>query len=190
MLSKNIRSLASSTTLKRAFRDSSQTYQVVMMRHGHSLWNAENRFTGWVDVPLAPEGIEEAKLAGQRLQERGLTFDVGFTSVLRRSINTLDTVLTELGQTYIPVNKLWRLNERYYGSLTGLNKKELMEKVGEEQVMIWRRSADIAPPPIDITSEYHPINDPRYSQIPPSALPATEVSIPPPYYHRSQKISL
>ena len=145
------------------------------MRHGHSIWNAENRFTGWVDVPLAEEGITKAVLAGERLKEKGFSFDVGYTSVLKRSIHTLDKVLDVLGESHIPVTKLWRLNERFYGGLTGKNKKEMMEEVGEEQVHIWRRSADVAPPKMDRDNQWHPRNDARYAGIPADALPDTEV---------------
>lgn len=147
-----------------------------MMRHGHSQWNAENRFTGWVDVPLNEVGIEEAKKAGQILKAKGYTFDQCYTSVLKRAIHTLDICLQELDQSYLPVKKLWRLNERHYGGLTGKNKKQMAEEVGAEQVHIWRRSHNVPPPKLDRSSEYHPVNDPKYALLPPDVLPDTEVS--------------
>ncbi|MFO3796738.1 MAG: 2,3-bisphosphoglycerate-dependent phosphoglycerate mutase, partial [Anaerolineales bacterium] len=121
-------------------------YKVVLLRHGQSAWNLENRFTGWTDVGLTEQGVQEALRAGQRLKEAGYTFDVAFTSVLRRAIKTLWIVLEEMGLEWIPVYRSWRLNERHYGALQGLNKSEMAAKYGEQQVKLWRRSYDVPPP--------------------------------------------
>ncbi|KRX02544.1 hypothetical protein PPERSA_11884 [Pseudocohnilembus persalinus] len=149
-------------------------YKVVFLRHGESQWNKENRFTGWYDVALSPKGVEEARAAGKTLKQNGYKFDICFTSVLTRAITTLNYTLDELGTHYLPVNKHWRLNERHYGALQGLNKSETAEKHGEEQVKIWRRSYDIPPPALEQTDERFPGFDPRYAQIPKDHLPTTE----------------
>ncbi|MBF1219718.1 MAG: 2,3-diphosphoglycerate-dependent phosphoglycerate mutase, partial [Fusobacterium periodonticum] len=141
---------------------------------GESAWNLENRFTGWKDVDLSPKGIEEAKAAGKILKEMNLVFDVAYTSYLKRAIKTLNIVLEEMDELYIPVYKSWRLNERHYGALQGLNKAETAKKYGDEQVHIWRRSFDIAPPSIDKDSEYYPKSDRRYADLPDSEIPLGE----------------
>ncbi|MBF1192355.1 MAG: 2,3-diphosphoglycerate-dependent phosphoglycerate mutase, partial [Fusobacterium periodonticum] len=146
----------------------------VLIRHGESAWNLENRFTGWKDVDLSPKGIEEAKAAGKILKEMNLVFDVAYTSYLKRAIKTLNIVLEEMDELYIPVYKSWRLNERHYGALQGLNKAETAKKYGDEQVHIWRRSFDIAPPSIDKDSEYYPKSDRRYADLPDSEIPLGE----------------
>jgi 2,3-bisphosphoglycerate-dependent phosphoglycerate mutase len=148
--------------------------KLVLLRHGLSQWNSENRFTGWVDVPLSEIGTEEARAAGQLLKAEGYTFDVAYTSVLKRAIKTLWLVLEELDQMWIPVHRSWRINERMYGGLQGLNKAETAARHGEMQVLTWRRSYDIPPPPLAETSQYWPAKDPRYAHVPPSELPATE----------------
>ena len=144
---------------------------LVLLRHGQSQWNLENRFTGWWDVDLSPKGVEEARLAGSELREKGFDFDCCFTSVLTRAIRTLHLVLHEMDRLWLPTTKDWRLNERHYGALTGLNKQEMIEKVGAEQVKIWRRSFDIPPPPLDPDSRYDVSQDRRYRDI---AVPRTE----------------
>jgi len=143
-------------------------YKIVMIRHGESAWNQENRFCGWFDADLSEKGIEEAHAGGKALKEAGYQFDVAFTSVLKRAQVTLQTVLEEIGQTDIPIHKTWRLNERHYGGLTGLNKAETAAKHGEAQVQIWRRSFNVPPPPLDETSEYYKVimDDPRYAEEP------------------------
>jgi 2,3-bisphosphoglycerate-dependent phosphoglycerate mutase len=138
---------------------------LVLLRHGQSQWNLENRFTGWWDVDLSPLGIEEARAAGQLLKANGFDFDCCFTSVLTRAIRTLHLVLHEMDRSWLPETKDWRLNERHYGALTGLNKQEMIEKVGAEQVKIWRRSYDVPPPPIPDDSPYDVLGDRRYSGI-------------------------
>ena len=148
--------------------------KLVLNRHGESAWNLENRFTGWKDVDLSPKGIEEAKAAGKILKEMNLVFDVAYTSYLKRAIKTLNIVLEEMDELYIPVYKSWRLNERHYGALQGLNKAETAKKYGDEQVHIWRRSFDIAPPSIDKDSEYYPKSDRRYADLPDSEIPLGE----------------
>ena len=148
--------------------------KLVLIRHGESAWNLENRFTGWKDVDLSPKGMEEAKAAGRALKEMGLIFDVAYTSYLKRAIKTLNFVLEEMDELYIPVNKSWRLNERHYGALQGLNKAETANKYGDEQVHIWRRSFDIAPPSIDETSEYYPKSDRRYADLADKDIPLGE----------------
>ena len=148
--------------------------KLVLIRHGESAWNLENRFTGWKDVDLSPKGMEEAKAAGKALKEMGLVFDVAYTSYLKRAIKTLNFVLEEMDELYIPVNKSWRLNERHYGALQGLNKAETAKKYGDEQVHIWRRSFDIAPPSIDETSEYYPKSDRRYADLADKDIPLGE----------------
>jgi 2,3-bisphosphoglycerate-dependent phosphoglycerate mutase len=141
-------------------------HKVVLLRHGQSTWNLENRFTGWKDVDLSDQGRTEAKEAGRSMKEAGFQFDVAFTSVLTRAIKTLGIALAEMDQLWIPVIKHWRLNERHYGALQGLNKAETNEKYGEEQFMAWRRSYDTPPPPIEQGSEYSQDGDPRYADIP------------------------
>ena len=138
---------------------------LVLLRHGQSQWNLENRFTGWWDVDLSPAGVDEARAAGRLLGESGFDFDCCFTSVLTRAIRTLHLVLHEMDRLWLPVTKDWRLNERHYGGLTGLNKQEMIEKVGPEQVKIWRRSFDIAPPPLPEDSPYNVSRDRRYAGI-------------------------
>jgi 2,3-bisphosphoglycerate-dependent phosphoglycerate mutase len=147
---------------------------LVLLRHGQSTWNLENVFTGWTDVPLSEKGIAEARTAGKIMKEEGLHLDVAHTSVLERAINTLHLALLEMGQVWIPVVKHWRLNERHYGALQGLNKKQTADQHGIEQVHIWRRSYSTPPPALDPMDERHPGHDPRYSWMPPDLLPATE----------------
>jgi 2,3-bisphosphoglycerate-dependent phosphoglycerate mutase len=147
---------------------------LVLLRHGQSQWNQENRFTGWVDVPLSPLGIEEAKRAGELLRAEKLEFDVAFSSLLKRATKTLFIALDELDSTWIPVHRSWRVNERMYGALQGLDKAETAAKHGEEQVKIWRRSYDIPPPPLSPDSEYWPGRDRRYAHLSPAELPKTE----------------
>ncbi|NOY97903.1 MAG: 2,3-diphosphoglycerate-dependent phosphoglycerate mutase [Chloroflexi bacterium] len=149
-------------------------YKLVLLRHGQSEWNLENRFTGWTDVGLTEQGRREAHSAGRLLREDGFTFDVAYTSVLKRAIHTLWIALEELELEWIPVVRSWRLNERHYGALQGLNKAEMAAQVGEEQVLIWRRSYDVPPPPLDPDDERHPRFDPRYASLSPEELPATE----------------
>lgn len=151
------------------------TYKVVFIRHGESVWNKENRFTGWTDVDLTPKGLEEAKDGGRRLRDAGFSFDVCHTSVLKRAIKTWNTVAEEVNCTHIPVYKHWRLNERHYGALQGLNKSETAKKHGEEQVLIWRRAYAIPPPSLEISDERHPRFDSRYRELPIDVLPGTEV---------------
>lgn len=148
--------------------------KLVLIRHGESQWNLENRFTGWKDVDLSPKGIEEAKTAGKELKDLGFSFDVAYTSYLKRANKTLNIVLEEMDEIYIPVYKSWRLNERHYGALTGLNKAETAKKYGDEQVHIWRRSFDIAPPLVDETSEYYPKKEKRYAGLEEKDIPKGE----------------
>jgi 2,3-bisphosphoglycerate-dependent phosphoglycerate mutase len=159
--------------------------QLVLLRHGQSQWNLENRFTGWWDVDLSDQGIAEARAAGRLLRERGLDLDICFTSVLTRAIRTLHLVLHEMDRLWLPVAKDWRLNERHYGGLTGLNKAEMIEKVGAEQVKIWRRSYDIPPPELAADSPWDVSTDRRYAGI---EVPRTEslkdtIARALPYYH-------
>lgn len=149
-------------------------YKLVLLRHGESQWNQENRFTGWVDVPLSEKGIAEARRAGQVLKQEGYAFDVAFTSVLKRAIKTLWIVLEEMDLMWIPVHRSWRFNERMYGGLTGLDKAETAAKHGADQVKIWRRSYDVPPPPIDPASEFNPARDRRYADLAPGEIPTTE----------------
>jgi 2,3-bisphosphoglycerate-dependent phosphoglycerate mutase len=149
-------------------------YKLVLVRHGQSTWNLENRFTGWTDVGLTDLGREEAHEAGKLLREGGYVFDVAYTSVLRRAIQTLWIVLEEMNLEWIPVTNAWQLNERHYGALQGLNKAETAEKFGEAQVKIWRRSYDVPPPALELDDERHPRFDPRYASLTPEQLPATE----------------
>lgn len=149
-------------------------YRLVLLRHGESTWNKENRFTGWTDVGLSEKGVEEAIYSGRLLREEGYVFDVAFTSVLKRAIKTLWLALEELDQVWIPVFNSWRLNERHYGALQGLNKAEMAAKFGDEQVLIWRRSYDTPPPALDPDDPRHPRHDPRYAALSPQELPRTE----------------
>ena len=149
-------------------------YKLVLVRHGQSTWNLENRFTGWTDVDLTDLGRAEAREAGSLLREGGHDFDIAYTSVLKRAIKTLWIVQEEMGLEWIPVIRAWQLNERHYGSLQGLNKTEMAEKFGEAQVKIWRRSYDVPPPPLETNDERHPRFDRRYAFLAPEQLPATE----------------
>jgi len=148
--------------------------KLVVLRHGESIWNKENRFTGWKDIGLSEKGIEEAKKAGQLLKNEGFDFDVAYTSVLKRAIKTLWLVMEEMDLMWIPVYRSWRLNEKHYGALQGLNKAETASKYGEEQVLIWRRSYDIAPPPLEKTDERYPGKDRRYWDLAENEIPRTE----------------
>jgi 2,3-bisphosphoglycerate-dependent phosphoglycerate mutase len=148
--------------------------KLVLLRHGQSTWNLKNVFTGWTDVPLSDRGVAEAEEAGRILKEEGFAFDIAHTSLLKRAINTLHLALLEMDQVWIPVVKHWRLNERHYGALQGLNKKETSDQHGKDQVQLWRRSYSTPPPALDPMDERHPGNDPRYSWMPPDLLPATE----------------
>jgi len=149
-------------------------HKLILIRHGQSEWNKSNQFTGWTDVDLTQQGIEEAKKGGQLLKEAGYTFDVAFTSVLKRAIRTLWFVLEEMDFIWIPVNRAWQLNERHYGALQGLNKTETAKKYGDAQVYEWRRSYDTPPPALDLNDERHPKNDLRYADLLEGQLPATE----------------
>lgn len=149
-------------------------YKLVLLRHGQSVWNLENRFTGWTDVGLTEQGAAEARSGGRLLREGGYVFDAAYTSVLRRAIKTLWIALEELGQEWIPVTRAWQLNERHYGALQGLDKAETAEKFGEAQVKLWRRSYDTPPPALEWDDERHPRFDPRYASLTPERLPATE----------------
>jgi len=148
--------------------------ELVLIRHGQSTWNQENRFTGWTDVDLTEQGRAEAKQAGALIKEAGLSFDIAYTSVLKRAIRTLWIALDELDLMWIPVEHSWRLNERHYGALQGLNKAETAAKFGEAQVKIWRRSYDIPPPPLEKADPRHPANDPQYRSLTEAELPLTE----------------
>ncbi|MDZ7727859.1 MAG: phosphoglyceromutase [Dehalococcoidia bacterium] len=147
---------------------------LILLRHGESTWNLENRFTGWTDVPLTDTGREEAQAAGQLLRAQGLLPTVAHTSLLVRAIATLNITLEELGREWLPVRRSWRLNERHYGALQGLNKKETAEQYGDDQVFQWRRSYDTPPPPLEEHDERHAKHDPRYRKLPPDLLPPTE----------------
>ncbi|HET9372186.1 MAG TPA: 2,3-diphosphoglycerate-dependent phosphoglycerate mutase [Vicinamibacterales bacterium] len=149
-------------------------HRVVLLRHGESTWNRENRFTGWTDVDLTDKGREEATAAGRLLRDEGFVFDVAYTSVLKRAIRTCWLALDELDLLWIPVVREWRLNERHYGALQGLNKAETAAQHGDAQVKIWRRSYDIPPPPLDPSDPRHPSHDPRYASLANADLPATE----------------
>jgi 2,3-bisphosphoglycerate-dependent phosphoglycerate mutase len=148
--------------------------RLVLLRHGESDWNRENRFTGWTDVGLSEKGLREASEAGRQLREKGYIFDVAYTSVLKRAIKTLWVALEEMDLMWIPVHNSWRLNERHYGALQGLNKAETAERHGLEQTNIWRRSYDIPPPPLEPGDSRSPGNDPRYASLKPGELPLTE----------------
>ena len=147
---------------------------LVILRHGESTWNRENLFTGWHDVLLSPAGEDEARAAGRLLAEEGLRFDTGHTSLLTRAVQTCTLTLDALGQPWLPLQRTWRLNERHYGALQGLDKKETAERHGAEQTKLWRRSYDVPPPPVDEDSPEHPRNDERYRLLAPDVLPATE----------------
>ena len=149
-------------------------HKVVLLRHGESVWNRENRFTGWTDVDLSEQGLQEARAAGRLLRAEGYDFDVAFTSVLRRAIRTLWITLEELDRMWIPVHHSWRLNERHYGALQGLNKAETAAKFGDAQVKVWRRSYDTPPPALERGDERSPEGDPRYAALAPGELPMTE----------------
>jgi len=149
-------------------------YKIVFMRHGESTWNLANRFTGWVDVDLTEKGVAEAKQAGKLLKEAGFTFDLAYTSVLKRAIRTLWTTLDEMDLMYLPVQHDWRLNERHYGALQGLNKAETAAQYGDEQVLVWRRSYDTPPLPLEPTDPRASFNDPRYAGLKREQIPLTE----------------
>ena len=148
--------------------------KIVLLRHGESVWNRENRFTGWTDVDLSEKGVAEAVKAGETLRKEGFHFGRAYTSYLKRAVKTLDVVLDRMDRDWIPVTKTWRLNEKHYGMLQGLNKRETAEKYGDEQVYVWRRSYDMAPAPLPEDDPRNPRFDPRYAGIPDAALPRTE----------------
>ncbi len=148
--------------------------KLILIRHGQSEWNAQNRFTGWTDVDLSTQGESEAQLAGRSLVEAQIVPDIVYTSVLKRSIRTASIALEEMDLSYLPISRTWRLNERHYGKLQGLNKKETADKYGIDQVKLWRRSYDIAPEALEESDERHPIHDKKYKMLPKDALPATE----------------
>ena len=148
--------------------------KLVLVRHGQSIWNLENKFTGWTDVGLSDNGINEAIEAGKVLKEKGYTFDIAYTSYLKRAEDTLSYILKELNEENIEIKKSWRLNERHYGALQGLNKDETKEKYGEEQVKLWRRSSDVRPPELSIDDPRYPGNDPLYKDLDKDDLPTTE----------------
>jgi 2,3-bisphosphoglycerate-dependent phosphoglycerate mutase len=149
-------------------------YKLVMLRHGESTWNRDNRFTGWTDVPLTDTGVVQARESGRLLREAGYDFDVAYTSVLKRAIWTLWYALDELDRTWLPVVNDWRLNERHYGRLQGLNKAETARQYGDEQVLVWRRSYDVPPPPLDPDDPRGQRHDPRYAKLAPGQIPLTE----------------
>ncbi|HAV37746.1 MAG TPA: 2,3-diphosphoglycerate-dependent phosphoglycerate mutase [Massilia sp.] len=149
-------------------------YKIVFMRHGESTWNLENRFTGWTDVDLTEKGVNEARTAGRVLREAGFRFDVAYTSVLKRAIRTLWLALDEMDQMYLPIKNDWRLNERHYGALQGLDKAETAAKFGDEQVLVWRRSYDTPPPSLEESDDRVSFNDPRYAGLDKSQIPLTE----------------
>jgi 2,3-bisphosphoglycerate-dependent phosphoglycerate mutase len=148
--------------------------KLVLLRHGESTWNQENRFTGWTDVDLTEQGVAEAKRAGRALREHGFTFDAAYTSVLKRAIRTLWFVVDQMDLMWIPVHRSWRLNERHYGALQGLNKAETASKFGDAQVLLWRRSYDVPPPALETSDPRYPGADPRYAQLEPADVPRTE----------------
>ena len=148
--------------------------KLVLVRHGQSEWNLENKFTGWTDVALSDQGIQEAKEAGKVLKEKGFHFDLAFTSVLKRANDTLEYILKEMGEENIEIKKSWRLNERHYGALQGLNKQETAEKYGADQVLLWRRSTDVRPPALEVTDPRYPGNDEKYKDLSMEELPKTE----------------
>ena len=148
--------------------------KLVLVRHGQSMWNLENKFTGWTDVELSPKGIAEAKEAGKVLKEKGFSFDLAFTSVLKRAEDTLRYILKEMNEENIEIKRRWKLNERHYGALQGLNKEETKEKYGEKQVLLWRRSTDVRPLELDKSDKRYPGNDPKYNGLSEEELPKTE----------------
>jgi 2,3-bisphosphoglycerate-dependent phosphoglycerate mutase len=148
--------------------------KLLLLRHGQSIWNLENLFTGWVDVDLSEQGLQEAREAGRLLRAEGIAFDIAFTSVLKRAIRTLWIALDEMDLMWLPVERTWRLNERHYGALQGLNKTQTVEKHGAEQVKVWRRSYDIPPPPLSIDDRQHPRFDRRYAGVPAGEIPSSE----------------
>lgn len=148
--------------------------KLVLVRHGQSIWNLENKFTGWTDVGLSDNGINEAIEAGKVLKEKGYTFDIAYTSYLKRAVDTLSYILKELDEENIEIKKSWRLNERHYGALQGLNKDDTKEKYGEEQVKLWRRSSDVRPPELSLDDPRYPGNDPLYKDLDKEELPTTE----------------
>jgi 2,3-bisphosphoglycerate-dependent phosphoglycerate mutase len=150
------------------------TGKLVLLRHGQSIWNLENLFTGWIDVDLSAQGLVEAREAGQLLRAEGIAFDLAFTSVLKRAIRTLWIALDEMDMMWLPVERSWRLNERHYGALQGLDKAQTVAKHGAEQVKVWRRSYDIPPPPLESSHVQHPRFDRRYAQVDPAELPSSE----------------
>jgi len=150
--------------LKNKLGGDAKMYRLVLLRHGESLWNKENKFTGWYDVDLSEKGIEEGSKAGQAMKEKGFVFDMAFTSLLKRANRTLDLALQTMGQEDIPVEKTWRLNERHYGALQGLNKSETAREYGEEQVQLWRRSYDERPPLLDKSDRRYPGHDAKYKE--------------------------
>ena len=149
-------------------------YKLVLIRHGESLWNKENRFTGWTDIGLSEQGRNEAKIAAQKLKEANRSFDIAFTSVLKRAINTLGIVLEEMDLLWIPVIKSWRLNERHYGAFQGLNKAEMAAKIGDDELLVFRRSYDVPPPPLEQADERAPLFDDKYKNLDTKLLPLTE----------------
>ena len=149
-------------------------YKLVLIRHGESTWNLENRFTGWTDVDLTPTGVEQARNAGRLLKAEGYEFDLAYTSVLKRAIRTLWLALDEMDRTWLPVAKSWRLNERHYGALQGLNKADMAKQYGEDQVLVWRRSYDTPPPALEPTDPRCERGDPRYAKVAPQDVPLTE----------------
>jgi 2,3-bisphosphoglycerate-dependent phosphoglycerate mutase len=149
-------------------------HKLVLLRHGESIWNQKNLFTGWMDVDLSEKGLQEAKRSGKLLKQEGYTFDIAYTSTLKRAIRTLWITLDEMDLMWVPIHNSWRLNERHYGALQGLNKAETAAKYGDEKVLIWRRAYDIAPPPLEINDKMYPGNDPRYKDVPEKDLPRTE----------------
>jgi 2,3-bisphosphoglycerate-dependent phosphoglycerate mutase len=149
-------------------------HQLVLLRHGESVWNKENRFTGWTDVDLSEQGLIEAREAGRLLKQSGFTFDVAYTSVLKRAIRTLWITLDQMDLMWLPVHNSWRLNERHYGALQGLNKAEMAARFGDEQILIWRRSYDVRPPALEPNDERWPGRDPRYRDLSPAETPVTE----------------
>lgn len=148
--------------------------KLVLVRHGQSVWNLENKFTGWTDVELSSKGVEEAKEAGRVLKEKGYHFDLGFTSVLKRAEDTLDYILKEMGEENIEIKRSWKLNERHYGALQGLNKDETKEKYGAQQVLLWRRSTNVRPPELEENDPRYPGNDEKYKDLTKEELPRTE----------------
>ena len=165
-------------------------YKIVFLRHGESVWNKENRFTGWTDVDLSEKGIQEAKEAARLLKKEGYTFDIAFTSVLKRGIRTLWIVLDEMDLMWIPVYRSWRLNERHYGALQGFYKAKMAAEIGEEQILIWRRSYDVPPPPLKTSDPRYPGNERKYEQLTADQIPLTEclkdtVNRVLPYWHET-----